>query len=236
MDIAEARLISRIKRTESIESFRFLSDRKIDFLPGQFLQVIFNPDNLQDKEFNKFLSFSSSPGKDYFEVTKRLGNSKFSSALQVLKIGDKISFKAPLGNCIFKNDYQRVVFLIGGIGITPVISILEYISDLKLTNEVTLLYSNKNDSDIAFKKELDEWARLNKNIKIIYCVTEAKPCDNSCIFGRIDKNLILERVPSLNGSTVFIFGPPKMVEATKTIALDCGARAENIKTESFIGY
>jgi ferredoxin-NADP reductase len=213
-----------------------LPEKKINFLPGQFLQAIFNPVNLADKELNKYLSFSSSPTKEYIEITKRLSDSKFSSALKALKIGDKLSFKAPLGNCVFNKDYKRIVFLIGGIGITPVVSILEYICDLKLTNEVILFYSNKEESDIAFKKELDEWALANKNIKVIHCVTEIKPCDNSCIFGRIDKNLILEHVQNLAGATVFIFGPPKMVEAMKLISLDCGASLENIKTESFIGY
>jgi len=236
MDILEAELISRINRTASVESFRFLPDKKVNFLPGQFLQVVFNSENPADKELNKYLSFSSSPTKDYIEITKRLSESKFSNALKALKIGDKLLFRAPFGNCYLNKENKRIVFLIGGIGITPVISILEYISDLKLANEVTLLYSNKEESEIAFKKELDEWALANKNIKVIYCVTEIKPCDDTCIFGRIDKNLILDRISSLIDSVVFIFGPPKMVEAMRLIALDCGVKLENIKTESFIGY
>jgi glycine betaine catabolism B len=236
MDTAEAKLISRIKRTESVESFRFFPEKRINFLAGQFLQIIFNANDPADKELNKYLSFSSSPAKDYIEVTKRLSESKFSNTLKALKVNDRILLKGPFGNCVFKKEYKKISFLIGGIGITPVISILEYISETKLTNEVLVLYSNKTELDIAFKKELDEWANISKNIKVIYCVTEVKPCDNLCIFGRIDKNLILDQIPGLKNSIIFIFGPPKMVEATRAITLDCGVNPQNIKTESFIGY
>lgn len=226
----------RIKRTPTIESFRFLPQEKLDFIPGQFLQIIFDEKNPQNKELNKYLSFSSSPAKDYIEVTKRLSESLFSQRLKNLKINDTILVKAPLGNCVFKEDNKKIAFLIGGIGVTPVISILEHIADKKLETDVLLLYSNKTEEEIAFKSELDPWQESNKNIKIIYLVTDCEPKSKNCLVGHIDKDLLAGKINDLNERVIFIFGPPKMVEAMKNLCLEISCREENIKTESFLGY
>jgi len=236
MEIVKIKLIERIKRTQDIESFCFLPEKKIDFIAGQFLRIIFDEENRENKDLNKYLSFCSSPCQEYIEVTKRLSESNFSQRLKNLKINDKVLCKAPMGNCIFKDSYQKIGFLIGGIGITPVISIIEYIVDKKLSTDVALLYSNRTESDIAFKKELDYWQAINKNIKVFYTVTECEPKDNSCIFGRIDKELLLTKVKDFQERTFFIFGPPKMVEAMNALCIETGCGSENIKTENFIGY
>ena len=52
----------RIERTKTILSFRFRSDENIDFLPGQFVQIVFDEGDKSNRQLNKFLSFSSSPG------------------------------------------------------------------------------------------------------------------------------------------------------------------------------
>lgn len=236
MGILKGKLTEKIKRTPSIESFRFILEKKIDFMPGQFSEVIFDEANMSNKNLNKYLSFSSSPTKQYIEVTKRLSLSQFSQKLRDLRIGDEVSFKTPLGNCIFKNDYQKIGFLIGGIGITPVISIIEYIIDKKLKPDVALIYSNRTEEEIAFRKELDYWRSSNSNIKIFYTVTECEPQDKSCIFGRIDRVLLTEKLKVSDNRIFFVFGPPKMVEAMNNLCLETGCSKENIKTESFIGY
>jgi len=95
METYDARLVQRIIRTPTIESFRFLPDKKIDFIPGQFLQVIFDEKNPDNKELNKYLSFSSDPAREYIEITKRLSESSFSQKLKELKTSDEILLKAP---------------------------------------------------------------------------------------------------------------------------------------------
>jgi len=231
-----ANLIERIKRTPSIESFRFLAKEPVNFLAGQFLQFIFDPNNPDNKELNKYLSFSSSPAKKYIEVTKRLSDSQFSQHLRSLKVGDEVIIKAPFGSCVLKEGHKKIAFLIGGIGITPVVSILEDIQDKGLKIDVALFYSNRSEEEIAFKDEIFVLQAKNSNLKIFYTVTDCQPQDNRCIFGRIDKNLLAQRLPDYSERIFFIFGPPKMVEAMKNICLELRATQENIKTESFIGY
>lgn len=236
MDILKARLIKRIIRTPTIESFRFYPEKRIDFLPGQFLQLIFDTSNWENKELNKYLSFCSAPLKDYIEVTKRLSESSFSQKLRSLKTDDEISLKAPMGNRVFKEEYQKIGFLIGGIGITPVISIIEYIVERKSPTDCLLFYSNRSEEEIAFKGELDGWRNKNNNIKIVYTVTDSKPKDSTCISGRITKELVIQNLKDISERLFFIFGPPKMVEAMNALCLEIGCSKEKIKTESFIGY
>ena len=232
----KGQLLAKIQRTPTVESFRFRTENKIDFAPGQFLSVIFDQDNLQNKALNKYLSFSSSPTKDYIEVTKRLSDSEFSQRLRSLEIGQSILFKGPSGNCVFKDDQKKIGFLIGGIGITPVISILEYIADKDLSTDAYLLYSNRNEEEIAFRAGLDALSGDHSNIEVCYTVTDCVPQDNVCLSGTICKDLLLDKVKDACDRIFFIFGPPRMVEAMKALCLDSGVKADCIKAESFIGY
>jgi ferredoxin-NADP reductase len=232
----KVRFTEKIQRAPTVISFRFLLSEKINFIPGQFLQVIFDEANRANKGLNKYLSFSSSPTKEYIEITKRISESQFSKKLLSLKNNDEILMKLPLGNVTFLDEYKAIAFLIGGIGITPVISIIEYICDRGLDTDVLLFYSNRRDDDIAFRENLDNWQEKNKNIKVIYTVTECVPKDKKCIFGKIDKKLISDKKCDLSGRMIFIFGPPSMVKAMQNLCDDCGCGKENVKIENFIGY
>jgi len=231
-----AELIQRIKRTPSVESFCFKTSEKITFAPGQFVKVVFDDKALQNKDLNKYLSFSVSPEKDYVEVTKRLSESSFSARLKGLKLGDSLLMQGPMGNCIFKEDYKKIGFLIGGIGITPVISILEYIMEKKLGIDIILFYSNRNKEEIAFRRELDSWNRLNENMQVVYTVTDCEPKDDICVHGHISGELLSGRLQDLTARRFFIYGPPVMVKAMKDLCVESGCDKNWIMAENFIGY
>ncbi len=222
-------LIERIKRTPTIESFRFWTKESFKFIPGQFVKVLFDPANPGNKDLNKYLSLSASPNKGYLEVTKRLSQSLFSEKLKALKPRDELILDGPLGNCVLHENDKQVGFLVGGIGITPVISIMEYATEKKLAIDMELLYSSRNEEDIAFKQELDELRNINPRIKIGYTVTESLQKDASLISGAINKELFLERISNFKERAIYIFGPPKMVEAMQGICLEAGVLGEHIK-------
>ncbi|MFH1092589.1 MAG: FAD-binding oxidoreductase [Candidatus Omnitrophota bacterium] len=260
MNTFSAELIEKIKRTPSIESFRFKTKQRIDtsavlsinpkqtqdvmpgkveridFLPGQFVKVIFDGKDLQNKELNKYLSFSSSPNKDYIEVTKRLSDSAFSSNLKALRTGESILMQGPMGNCIFKEEFKKIGFLIGGIGITPVISIVEYIMGKKLDTDIMLVYSSRNNDEIAFRAELDACRRANKNMQVLYTVTDCEPEDNTCMYGHINMNMVRQKIPDLLQRKIFIYGPPVMVQAMEYLCIESGCDKNEIMAENFVGY
>jgi len=232
----KARFIERIQRTPSVASFRFMPPEKIDFSPGQFVQVIFDEQNGQNQQLNKYLSLSVSPLKEYLEVTKRISGSEFSQRLNRLRAGDEVLMRAPMGSCVFRDGYKKIGFLIGGIGITPVISIIEYVVKKNLTTNSILFYSNRTEEEIVFKQELDAWQKGHCNVRVFYTVTDCQPKDPACSFGHIDKDLITLNAGDIRERIFFIFGPPKMVEAMNGLCLEAGCSKENIKTENFIGY
>jgi glycine betaine catabolism B len=224
-----------IVRTPSVKSYRFIMDEKIHFLPGQFMQLIFDKEHKSNQELNKYLSLSTSPDNDFIEVTKRLSESAFSHKLEALKKGDRLLFKAPLGTCTFDPGYKKIAFLIGGIGITPVISILEYVCQNNLATDVYLLYSNRVPDDVAFKDELDMFS-VRKNIKIIYTFTDCEPQDNVCLSGVITKDVVTAMIPDWQERHLFVYGSPAMVRAMKGICSELSCDTGKIKTENFMGY
>jgi len=229
-------LAQKIQRTPTVTSFRFSSAEKINFIPGQFLKIILDQNHPENKDLNKFLSFSCSPENNYVEVTKRLSASLFSQNLSGLKLKDQVFIQAPFGDCVLKEEFKKNAFLIGGIGITPVISIIEYIINKKLDTDILLFYSNRTEEEIAFRPELDIWAKSNSNLKLYYILTDCQPKDNSCSFGRINKELLLNKIKDPQERVFFTFGPPKMVEAMNQLCLEIGGLKENLRTESFAGY
>ncbi len=224
-------LKEKIKRTKDIQSFRFKLDEDVDFLPGQFMEVVFDK---EDKDWRHFLSFSSSPTKNYIEFTKRLSESKFSQKLKEMKLGQEVAFRFPFGKCVFKDEYEKIGFIIGGIGITPVISMLEYIEDKNLNTDILLIYANRSFPEIAFKPELDDWSN-SLNLRIIHVIEE--PVEGlNFVKGRIDFDLLSRHKEELESRINFVFGPPKMVEAIADLLTQIGIDKERVKREEFIGY
>lgn len=227
-----ATFIEKIQRTPTVFSFRFKPEEKIDFIPGQFMEVIFDK---EEKDLTHYLSFSSSPLRDYIEFTKRITQSRFSQRLQELKEGEKVLFRLPLGNCVYKDEYEKIGFIIGGIGITPVISILEYIADKNINKDCLLIYSNRCIDEIAFKPELDSWSKKIP-LRIVYLVAEGEDLPQSINKGMIDKEFLSQYREEFSRRVNFVFGPPKMVEAITSLLKELGVSSEQIKVERFMGY
>ena len=230
------KLIERIERTSNVESFRFALKEKLDFLPGQFIQVIFDEKDRKNGALNKYLSLSCAPGKDYIEVTKKISESKFSDKLESLKVGKEVLFKGPMGKCVFNSSLQKIGFLVGGIGVTPAISILEHIALNKIPTDVAMVYSNWTVADIAFKEELADWEQENQNIKVIHSVVSEKPKDTKIYAGMITKDLVLQTVEDCQTRVWFIFGPPAMVTAMKMVCKSLNLTDEKLMIETFMGY
>ena len=209
----------------------------MDFIPGQFLQVIFDEDNLKNRYLNKFLSFSTAPDKKNFEITKRISDSNFSKHLLNLNPGDPVLIKAPMGNCAFDINEKKIAFIVGGIGVTPVMSILDHIFTNNINEiDINMIYSNRAIDDIAFKEILDEWDEQNDNFKLTYCVDQEPINDEKILLGFIDGNKIIECIPDYKERIVFIYGPPVMVNSIKQCCLDIGCEQSKIKAETFAGY
>jgi glycine betaine catabolism B len=226
-------IIEIVQRTYNVKSFRVDDNGAVPFMAGQFLSV-----SLGDgKDLTKYLSISNSPTETgYIEFTKKLTESIFSKKLDALKVGDKVKIKYPFGNFTFKKEYKKTAFLSGGIGITPIRSMVKYVTDSRINSDMVLVYGNHSFRDVVFKEDFDAIAKANRNFKVVHvlCVPES---NITCRTGYITKEAIQDEVPDYAERKFFICGPPGMVTAMKNILSgELRVKNENIITENFAGY
>ena len=224
---------SIIRRTHDVSSFRFPRPQGLDYKAGQFFFVTIRQG---DKELGKHFSFSSSPTeKDFIEFTKKFTDHEFSMALKNVKVGDWARIDAPYGQFTFEGEYPSIALLGGGIGITPFISICKNATDKGLTNKITLFYGCRTEGDIVFRKEFEELAQKNKNLKLIFTVNVPSP-DWKGATGFIDGNMIKKELPDYKGNVFYACGPPPMVKAMEALIANLGLPKEKLKLEYFTGY
>ena len=233
----DTQVLDIIPRTHDVKSFRFRIKEDVDFKPGQFFFVTIKIDGA---ERTKHFSFSNSPTeKGYVEFTKRITESRFSRALDRLNIGDWAKLKMPYGSFTFEGEYEKISFLSGGIGITPIRSICKYIADKALPTDIVLLYGNHKEEDIIFRQDLDSVQEAKKNIRIVYTLT-SPDVDKQVWQGRtgyIDDKMINQQIRDYNERVFYICGPPKMVGSlTNTLRDKLSVQENKIKTENFTGY
>jgi ferredoxin-NADP reductase len=225
-----------ISRTHDVKSFRFTKPDDFDFVVGQFVWVMFDEADPRNKNLNKILSLSCCPDKDYLEVTKKISKSDFSKALLKLRHGDEVLIKGAAGRCTVDILGPDVCFLSGGIGITPVYPMLEYVTQKGLEHELTLIYANWTEQDIVFKEEINRLQDRNPRIQVYHVLAETDHEDEHRLKGMIDQRVMEQCVPDIDQKEFFIFGPPAMVASMKSLCESLGVASDRIMTESFTGY
>lgn len=199
----------------------------------------------------RHFTISSSPTENFIMLSTRIRDSPYKKRLSTLEEGSRVKVRGPEGQFVLHEDYSKAaVFLSGGIGVTPFRSMIKYATDKQLSLKITMFDSNRNRESILFKKEFDEWANINKNLKIIYTISEdhGRQEQQSSSFtvndwngeyGRIDKAMILKHLDAnaLNISIFYICGPPSMLKAMQALLQDnLEIPKERIKVEEFVGY
>ncbi len=130
-----------------------------------------------------------------------------------------MTVSASFGDFTFKGEYDKAGMPSGGIGITPLCSIIRYCTDKQLKTNIVLLYSNRSEDDIAFRNEFEEMQRENKNLKVINAITHPGKGWKG-LTGRINKEMIQREVLDYTERVFYISGPPKMVDAMAAILKD----------------
>lgn len=229
----EKKMIDIIKRTYDVKSFRFHRPEGFDYKPGQYILVSLT---VEGNVMTKAFSLSSSPTeKDHIEFTKKLTGHPFSNALDNMKIGDSAVISGPFGKMTFEGEYAKIALLSGGIGITPMISICKYCTDLHLDADIVLIYSNKTENDLAFMKELDEMMHNSNNLKIVYTLTRASESWTGCR-ERISENMIVSEIPDYMERRFYICGAPDMVKSMEEMLTAMKIPKDMVKKEALSGY
>jgi ferredoxin-NADP reductase len=164
--------------------------------------------------------------------------SAFKRKLASLAHGERVTVGGPIGNFVLHEDTSRVaVMLCGGIGITPVRSMIKYATDVRLTLQIVLLYSSKTPEDILYRREFEDWKKANPMLRVVHTITRPESSSERWdgLTGRITENVIRENA-ELADAIFYICGPPSMVESMISILSAMKVPSENVKKEKFTGY
>lgn len=226
------------QETPDVKTFRLMNPLggvlPFRYLPGQFLTVAVPADG---KPVRRSYTIASSPTRhDYAEITvKHEERGVVSSFLHThLKEGDLVECSGPAGTFIFTGRECTCILLLGGgVGITPLMSVLRYLTDRSWAGDIYLLYGCRTPQDIIFRDELEYLQRRHPNLHVVVTVSRPEGTDWKGPTGRITQELLSASVPDLPSRYVHICGPVPMTEAAKQMLVALGVPRERIKTEAF---
>jgi ferredoxin-NADP reductase len=209
------------------------------FRAGQHADFVFKHPSVESESDNsRTFSLASSPhDKRPIMIAMRMRKTAFKSALKAAPLGTKFIVSRPRGSFTLHRDITRpAVFLAGGIGITPIRSILQQATQERLPHKLYLFYSNREADDAAFLEEFENMTARNPNFMFIPTVTGHRTLAWPYEKGHINREMLSRYLLGLNGPIYYIAGPSGMVNAMTDLLNSSGASDDDMKTEEFGDY
>lgn len=209
-------------------AFSFKAGQSLDLtLPSQFETDTYG--------LTRSFSIASAPTVHTLMLATRLRDSAFKRALQKITPDTSVTIEGPFGDMTLPEQLDgALVCLAGGIGITPIMSIISEWDAKKFSFPLYLLYSNQEKNKVAFANELHKLSEQNKNF--IYIPTLTREKDPDYAHGRISRNVILARILNLQKNKYYIAGTPEFVVEIKKILIGLDIPRTQILNEPFDGY
>lgn len=223
----------------NVVDFLFVPNKKVSFFPGQYLEWTLPHHKTDSRGNRRYFTIASSPTEEMLRIGVKFyeEGSSYKQALSILTKQTPIVGAQLAGDFTLpKNTSQKLVFIAGGIGVTPYRSMIKYVLDTKQPRSIVLLYANKHVSEIAYRDVFDQASR-EIGIKTVYTLTdkESVPSDWKGRVGRIDAEMITREVPDYQDRLFYLSGPQTMITATKKILKAMGIKERQIKTDYFPG-
>lgn len=234
------RLKERREIGPNIMSFTFDYPRGFTHKLGQYMEWTIPLRKTDSRGNRRFFSIASSPTEPELMIAARFydGSSAYKRALALMQPGDRIVAGELSGEFVLpKNPSIPLVFIAGGIGITPFRSMIKHMSDTDDRRPVVLFYSNYYPEEIVFSDVLKE-AEQKIGLKVVHTLTDCERVPKNWCgrTGFVDETMIAEEVPDYKERHFFISGSLKMVEAMQGVLHRLGVHASRIKTDFFPGY
>lgn len=223
--------------TSNIYTFYFTPSEKIAQQAGQHISMRLIHENPDSRGMVRQFTLSSAPGAQMLSITTREGTSSFKKALFNLIPGQTIDARGPGGLFTLAHRKKKMsTFIAGGIGITPVVSILRDVVKSGEDGDIFVLYSARSRADFVFKEELDQIAQAHPSVHLWYTITGEHTSLWNGSYGRIDQGHLRAQAPVLAQGDVYISGPKQFVDDMVTLVTSLGVSSELVHTESFPGY
>jgi ferredoxin-NADP reductase len=236
----QSTLLGLTEVAEGTMAFQFEKPNDFSFKAGQYIDLtISDSPNGAANGLTHTFSIASSPFDKELLVTTRIRNTVFKQALSILPIGSGVKIEGPMGSFSLHNNTARpAVFLAGGIGIAPFLSMLSYATGEKLRHPIVLFYANRYLEDAAFMDPLWKLERANPRFRFVPTLTRTDKNYRGWKgeTGHINSEMLVTQVGIVRGPIYYIAGPPTMVAATRRTLCEVGVDEDDIRTEEFAGY
>jgi ferredoxin-NADP reductase len=233
-------LKARDEIAEGTMSFCFTKPADFLFRAGQSVDVTLLDPPESDAEGNtRAFSIASAPFEADLMVATRMRDTAFKRVLRNASLGTKVRLEGPGGSFVLHRKSEKpAVFLTGGIGVTPFLSMISQATNDKAPHQLYLFYSNRRPEDAAFLPSLFDAAKQNVNFHLIATMTDMDKShrDWTGEIGFINGDMLLRYLPSLQGPIYYIAGPPGMVAAMRRMLTAAKVDEDDIRTEEFSGY
>jgi ferredoxin-NADP reductase len=240
MRVYQSTLLGRTDVAEGTMAFQFEKPHDFLFKAGQYIDLTLSGSQHGSANgLTHTFSIASSPFDEELLVTTRMRNTVFKQALSILPIGSGVKIEGPMGSFRLHNNTARpAVFLAGGIGIAPFLSMLSHPTGEKLRHPIVLFYANRYLEDAAFMNSLWNLERANPRFRFIPTLTRADKTYRGWKgeTGHISAEMLVTQVGIVRGPIYYIAGPPTMVAATRRTLSEAGVDEDDIRTEEFAGY
>ena len=236
----QSALLGRTEVAKGTMAFQFEKPNDFVFKAGQYIDLtLAGPEPGPSNRLTHTFSIASSPSDEDLVVTTRMRNTVFKQAISILPIGSRARIEGPMGSfSLHKNTARPAVFLAGGIGIAPFLSMLTYAAEERLRHPIVLFYANRYLEDAAFIDELWKLERANPRFRFVPTLTRMAN-DNGGWKGKtghITSEMLLTHLGVLRGPIYYIAGPPTMVAAVRRTLSEVSVDEDDIRTEEFAGY
>jgi len=232
-------LKEKVKIAFNTYDFVFKKERDFSFRPGQYMEWTLPHSNIDNRGNRRYFTIVSSPTEENMRIGVKFysNGSSFKRALIRMKEGDVITASQISGDFVLpKKTKKKIVFLAGGIGITPFRSMLKNIIDKKEERDVILLYFVDSIKDIAYVKILNEASNFGISVKYVLTDINNIPPEWSGEVGFFNNQMIERNIPDFKERIFYISGPHIMVTGVKKILKDSGLKNNQIKSDFFPGF
>jgi ferredoxin-NADP reductase len=235
MDI---RLRSMAEVAPKTYEFAFDTSHPLHFQPGQYITLNLQHKHPDTRGTRRTFSIASAPGTKSLQVALKSPQpakvSSFKQALTALQPGEHLSVSNIAGTFILPKDTsQKLVFMAGGIGITPFISMIRDQVMHKTTRDIVLFHFINTEADACFIKEFA--AAKVYGLQVIPIFSDTTHGDNN-LHGHLDEATLQKVVPDFKERAFFISGPPGFVDAHKRLLILAKIPRSHIRTDHFAGY
>lgn len=240
MDSSVVSLKNRQEIADGTMAFHLERPPGFYFKAGQALDVtLLNPTEMDPEGNSRAFSIVSPPYADDLVVATRMRDTPFKRFLRTAPLGTPVKIDGPSGSFTLHNNHVKpAVFLAGGIGITPFLSILRQAGRDKLPHSLYLFYSNRRPEDAAFLEDLEALERQNAGFHLVATMTQMEKSSREWKgeLGKINREMVAKRIPALQGPIYYIAGPSAMVTGIRHVLVGAGVDQDDIRTEEFAGY